>query len=676
MKNVVSRVSWTAALAIVALTGQAPTRLSAQAEATVNRLAPILAAEDARNYDEALFVGATEDPDTLVRRTAIRALGHIGDPAGAPLLFAVLQAPDVADLHAEAAFSLGLMRDTSLVGGLIAWLQGTQRLRPTAVEEGITAIARTGGPLAAAFLNDAIRDPRSVRADSQRVAQRVAVREGWRLGPLAPVPAILGVIDDTTLTGPATYTLSRLRAKEGAAFLFSEFRAPDVTVRQDAVRAFTRQYTRDAGFDPASAQTALKNALDDVDPGVRINALRALSTYADSNLVPAFLPLLNDPATNVAITATTALGQLGGKGAVATLSQVAGSRRAWALRREALLTLAKLDATAFRAALTPWANAADWRDRAAAAEGVVRVAPAEVASYLGDADGRVVAVALQAWAGTVQGPDPDLIAAARTRIGHPDAMVRATAAEVLARAGAGSDVPALVAAWQRGLRDSFPDAAQSALAALKAVHEGPDQGAVESFLTSAPAPADPLLKEWAEVNWPELAERWGHSRPLNTGRSLDDYRTLARKYLVDPANRYPRVTLEVADRGTVTLELFGPDAPLTVANFLRLVDRGYFDGLRFHRVVPNFVIQAGDPRGDGSGGPGWAIRDEINRRRYGAWVLGMALSGPDTGGSQWFITLSPQPHLDGNYTVFGRLRGGDANAAKVVQGDQIRSIRR
>ncbi|HVX89741.1 MAG TPA: peptidylprolyl isomerase, partial [Gemmatimonadales bacterium] len=149
------------------------------------------------------------------------------------------------------------------------------------------------------------------------------------------------------------------------------------------------------------------------------------------------------------------------------------------------------------------------------------------------------------------------------------------------------------------------------------------------------------------------------------------------QYLVSvDSTRYPRVTIEVADRGPILVELFGPDAPLTVANFLRLVDRHYFDGQRWHRVVPNFVIQAGDPRGDGNGGPGWAIRDEINRRRYGSWVVGMALSGPDTGGSQWFITLSPQPHLDGNYTVFGRLKGGDANAQRVVQGDQIRSIHR
>ncbi|MGH7591043.1 MAG: peptidylprolyl isomerase, partial [Gemmatimonadales bacterium] len=138
----------------------------------------------------------------------------------------------------------------------------------------------------------------------------------------------------------------------------------------------------------------------------------------------------------------------------------------------------------------------------------------------------------------------------------------------------------------------------------------------------------------------------------------------------------PQVTIELAGNGTIGLTLFGADAPLTVANFLRLVDAGYFNGDRWHRVVPNFVVQDGDPRGDGSGGPGTVIRDEINRHRYSTGTLGMALSGPNTGGSQWFITLSPQPHLDGRYTVFGTVATGGASLTRILQGDLIRSIHR
>ena len=119
------------------------------------------------------------------------------------------------------------------------------------------------------------------------------------------------------------------------------------------------------------------------------------------------------------------------------------------------------------------------------------------------------------------------------------------------------------------------------------------------------------------------------------------------------------------------LVLDASSAPLTVHNFVTLARRGYFDGQRFHRVVPNFVAQAGDPRGDGSGGPGYAIRDEMNRRRYLRGTLGMALSGPDTGGSQFFITHSPQPHLDGGYTVFGQVRSGADVLDRIVQGDPI-----
>ena len=112
------------------------------------------------------------------------------------------------------------------------------------------------------------------------------------------------------------------------------------------------------------------------------------------------------------------------------------------------------------------------------------------------------------------------------------------------------------------------------------------------------------------------------------------------------------------DRGTIQFELAVLDAPLTVDNFVTLARRGFFDGLSFHRVVPDFVVQAGDPRGDGEGGPGYTIRDELNQRPYVRGTLGMALDWADTGGSQFFITQSPQPHLDAKYTVFGRVLSG------------------
>jgi cyclophilin family peptidyl-prolyl cis-trans isomerase len=136
-----------------------------------------------------------------------------------------------------------------------------------------------------------------------------------------------------------------------------------------------------------------------------------------------------------------------------------------------------------------------------------------------------------------------------------------------------------------------------------------------------------------------------------------------------------RATIET-ERGAIVIDLLGADAPITVDNFLRLVDRRYFDGSRWHRVVPNFVIQDGDPRGDGNGGPGTVIRDELNRHRYDRGMVGMALSGPDTGGSQFFLTHSPQPHLDGRYTIFGRIYSGVQVLDLIVQGDRIRRIAR
>src|SRR5262249_9908215 len=130
------------------------------------------------------------------------------------------------------------------------------------------------------------------------------------------------------------------------------------------------------------------------------------------------------------------------------------------------------------------------------------------------------------------------------------------------------------------------------------------------------------------------------------------------------------------DRGTIEIELAVLDAPLTVESFLTLARKGFFDGLVIHRVVPDFVIQTGDPRGDGEGGPGYTIRDEMNERPYLRGTVGMALDPwRDTGGSQYFITHSPQPHLDAKYTVFGRVIEGMDVVDKIQQGGVVRRIR-
>jgi peptidyl-prolyl cis-trans isomerase B (cyclophilin B) len=122
-------------------------------------------------------------------------------------------------------------------------------------------------------------------------------------------------------------------------------------------------------------------------------------------------------------------------------------------------------------------------------------------------------------------------------------------------------------------------------------------------------------------------------------------------------------------RGDIEVELFGDDAPYTVANFLKLASDGFYNGLTFHRVVPNFVVQGGCPRGDGWGDAGYYVRAENNRHHYGAGYLGIADDGKDTGGSQFFITHSPQPHLDGRYTIFGRVKRGMNIVYQIDQGD-------
>lgn len=126
-------------------------------------------------------------------------------------------------------------------------------------------------------------------------------------------------------------------------------------------------------------------------------------------------------------------------------------------------------------------------------------------------------------------------------------------------------------------------------------------------------------------------------------------------------------------KGTITLELFEKDAPNTVKNFTDLSKKGFYDGLSFHRVIPNFMIQGGCPNGTGTGGPGYQIKCELNDNKHLPGTLSMAHAGRDTGGSQFFICHVACPHLDGEHTVFGRT--ADMNVVNAIrQGDEIESV--
>lgn len=141
-------------------------------------------------------------------------------------------------------------------------------------------------------------------------------------------------------------------------------------------------------------------------------------------------------------------------------------------------------------------------------------------------------------------------------------------------------------------------------------------------------------------------------------------------------DRTYRATLETG-AGDIVVELYPEHAPKTVNNFLFLAREGFYDDTTFHRVIPNFVIQGGDPTGTGRGGPGYQFEDEVDDnplRHDSAGVLSMANAGPGTNGSQFFITHGPQPHLDGRHTVFGKVVEGQELLDRIHQGDPLKSL--
>ena len=587
---------------------------------------------------------ADDEPD--VRQMAAFALGLIGDPAGRPALQMAL-----ADMNAlvqgRAAEALGMIANradadavsamvrTHIAAGALGGIDADDLTSPQippaeAVRLGLYALVRLGSyeALAAAALD----------------AKYQAVSTWWpvayaiqRLPDPRSGPALLALLNT-----PGRYTaafaargLGAIKSAAAAAPLreIVERRAAHQAVVIQALRALA------AMNDTSSAPAVAKIVVDSrAAPTLRLEAMTALSGLAAPDSLDLMLDLVSDPLPEV---------------------------RAFAIR-----TLARIDPDALLTTLSGLDAERDWTVRAAEANALATLPPARAQArlqlLLQDRDVRVASAATSA---LISSKAPASDAVLLERLKADDFAVRAAAARGLAELKLTAASPALVQAYRASLGDSTYVARGAILEALAQL----DAAAARPLLEEALRDKDWALRvraaELLQQNGANAATTQAAIRPAIAGRAIGEAEWQG---LVNPQFS-PHAFIET-DQGTIEIELAILDAPLTVGNFIALTRKGFFDGMAIHRIVPDFVVQAGDPRGDGEGGPGYSIRDEINMRPYLRGTVGMALDWADTGGSQFFITHSPQPHLEGRYTVFGHVVAGVDVLDHLVQWDVIRRV--
>jgi cyclophilin family peptidyl-prolyl cis-trans isomerase/HEAT repeat protein len=665
-------------------TTEVPQASTAAAEAHVEKLARVLRAADRRIVDDDLR-RLLADPDPTVRASAVLALGQIADPS--TLSDLEKAATDKSEeTRANAAFSMGLLADAKAQPVLIA-LAGDPSAKVRA--SGATALGRLHDAGGSATVLTLLDDPdMSVRSAAALAAWKFANPEPFLDALVANVAA-----DDPGVRVASAYALARL-SSAGTAPASSG--APVGRLSEAGMtRAKTALAARVADVEPevrmqiarglssprAGEELAVVGALSkDRNSGVRVNAVRALG-FPGVPIKPYLERALTDRDQDVVRTAIEAIGKVGGAQAVEALSPMLVKLEKGWLLEAAIAALAQVDPSQAPVLVSGLLVNPDPVMRASA--GAIIAAQRDPAAkraatpLLADTDGRVQAVAIP----IVADQDGALSALLSGLFTAHDPVVRAAVAEAVGSRFA-TPQPAvetrddlfaeLEEIWGASESDTLPDAKLSVVDAV--AKAGKDEKTLAA-LNRALADPDIVVRRRAAARFLDV---YGEDKSKEVGpaseRPLSDYVRIVRWSLL-PHTAVVTMQRPGSQTGRFAFALDSQAAPMAAWNFADLAGKKFFDGLTVHRVVPNFVVQDGDPRGDGFGGPGYSIRDEFNPLPFGAGVLGMASDGKDTAGSQWFITLSAQPHLDGRYTSFGRVTDGLREIVSQVRpGDTVVSI--
>jgi HEAT repeat protein len=615
--------------------------------------------EYSRSLGDGKLLKFLEEPRLGIRERAIVALGRIQDPATLPALTEALK-DEEPPVRSAAAFAIGQMTgETAQETAESTLIDAFDSERdPTVRAMIVEALGKVGGENSSVPLAGALEDPASEVRMRAAIALGILGRKGIsHEGADLALVGHAGEFEDE-VRWRVFYALAR-RAAPTALDVFIE----GLGDRHDLVRAYAARGLGELGED--RGLYPLMSLLGDKDWRVAVNAARALGRSGDQRAVEPLVQLASDPNEHLALTAISALGALGGERASEVLEAGLGDEN-WRIQAACARAFGTADSTGALPHLTKLLESPIPRVRAAAAAGLGSVGDDHSVDALMELVSQeentlVLATAYDAMAG-LDGLD---VGALIDLAGECDDMVvAASLAAVLGGTGEEEVADDLMDLYGR-----FPDVADvtphmEILDALGTLKSEEAKGLLEEALKD---PRRPVAQKaaWA------LQEITGEDRsadvPVNS--TIEGEPALRRARDLAGA----KVLIET-DKGQILIKLLTDEAPLTAANFADLVEDGFYDGLAFHRVVPDFVIQGGCPRGDGWGGPGYMIPCEYNMVRYDRGYVGMALAGKDTGGSQIFITHSPQPHLDGRYTIFGVVERGMDVVDAIQVGDRMISL--
>ena len=685
-----TRGSWLGLCAALALrSGPALAQISLPTPADTAALQRLLVAEDARGTGrEGLnpLLTALRGPDTLLRRIAVRGLGRFQRPELGRLLLPSLVDP-APSVRAEAANAVA--QSLRGVKRSAAAADSTQLTTREAAAALTRALSTETDPLVVDALGQSLGrlplpDSAAARAAEAAIRARLATRA-------------------TAGLAHGLYTLARVRKATGnlepgsvALLRSAAIAAPDTVVRRlalltlaaaggldsaTAARAFgdrddeTRRMTlRGAGaLSPRLRATLVHRAQADHSTIVRVEAIAAARLGDGPPDCTPILAATRDRAPYVALTAIDSLGSgcADRKAAAAALRRLAASTATsgapdhrWQVGAHALLALARFDSAATVAMLAGMAGSDRWEVRTYAARAAAAVGARPVLLRLAaDPDHNVQEAAIAGLA-AMGGPEADTVYI--RALGSSGHQVALAAAEALKGSANPAALPALLDAFD-GLSASRSENAKdprvSMLERIGELGSAATAPRLQPYLadydTTVAAMAAAALTKWTGAP--------AEARPVPLPIRPEP---LAAVFL-DPDVRLRVTMASSSGGGSFSVRLFPAEAPATVARVLRLAREGFYDGKLFQRVEPNFVIQGGGPDANEYVGDVPFMRDELTMRTHARGTVGISARGRDTGDGQWFINLVDNPLLDHEYTVFGRIDGGQAVAERILEGDRI-----